>query len=380
MSKIRLMNNLKQMPKIRMPAWQVLWRTTGVLLIALGIVGLVAFGTWFGQYKYVEDQAKHIPELILLVSSCLVAIVSGLIIVVWRFWRDYPRVIILYTLALIAGFTGIGLGCNAGNDSGLETAVSALGISTVILTCAIIMMRNHQITGRKARHAKIPAVSVALFFLLFVLGGFVLPQWFDAAARAFPDTRLRAVIREEVGKAFGWIQLSDLEGITYLDAHYRNINNITGLEKCTEIAELWIFGNYELSDITPLSSLSKLDKISLFWCDVSDVAPLANLTNLQYLDLYGNTICDISHLSNLRKLSHLDLDNNNIEDISIIVNLFSLNELKLARNRIADISPLLKNEGLGEGDVVSLGGNPLNEASIDIYIPQLEQRGVVVYR
>jgi len=336
MSKIRLMNSLKQMPKIRMPLWQVLWRTTGVLLIALGIVGLVAFGTWFGQYKYVEDQAKHIPELILLVPSCLVAIVSGLIIVVWRFWRDCPRVIILYTLALIAGFTAIGLGCNAGNDSGLETAVSGLGISTVILTCAIIIMRDHQIAGRRARHAKIPAVSVALFFLLFVLGGFVLPQWFDAAARAFPDTRLRAVIREEVGKPFGWIQQGDLEGISNITARHMWIVDITGLEKCTGLTALYLGGNHPLNNISPIADINELIELDISWCTISDITPLSQLLNLVRIDLTSN--------------------------------------------EISDISPLLENEGLDAGDAVYLYYNPLNELSTDIYIPQLEQRGVVVYR
>jgi len=52
--------------------------------------------------------------------------------------------------------------------------------------------------------------------------------------------------------------------------------------------------------------------------------------------------------------------------------------LDLAYNQIADISALVLNEGLSEGDGINLSGNPLSPDSIDLYIPQLEERGVNV--
>jgi len=39
---------------------------------------------------------------------------------------------------------------------------------------------------------------------------------------------------------------------------------------------------------------------------------------------------------------------------------------------------LVQNEGLGTGDEVALNENPLSPDSINIYIPQLEARGVTV--
>jgi len=39
---------------------------------------------------------------------------------------------------------------------------------------------------------------------------------------------------------------------------------------------------------------------------------------------------------------------------------------------------LVENEGLGAGDGVYLYGNPLSSDSVNIYIPQLEARGVDV--
>jgi hypothetical protein len=40
---------------------------------------------------------------------------------------------------------------------------------------------------------------------------------------------------------------------------------------------------------------------------------------------------------------------------------------------------LVQNEGLGIGDEIWLQSNPLSSDSINIYIPQLQARGVAVY-
>jgi hypothetical protein len=47
-------------------------------------------------------------------------------------------------------------------------------------------------------------------------------------------------------------------------------------------------------------------------------------------------------------------------------------------NNISDISPLVENSGISAGDFVGLSGNPLSTDSINVYIPQLEARGVIV--
>jgi len=38
----------------------------------------------------------------------------------------------------------------------------------------------------------------------------------------------------------------------------------------------------------------------------------------------------------------------------------------------------VENDGLGSGDILQLEGNPLSENSIEVYIPQLIARGVIV--
>ena len=105
----------------------------------------------------------------------------------------------------------------------------------------------------------------------------------------FPDGNLEAAIREAIGKPSGDIYLSDLVGLTELDASYRDISNLAGLEYCVDLACL----------------------------DVSN-------------------------------------------------------------NQISDVSPLVLNPGFGEGDEIDLRHNPLSTASVNTYIPQLQQRDVQV--
>jgi Leucine-rich repeat (LRR) protein len=58
--------------------------------------------------------------------------------------------------------------------------------------------------------------------------------------------------------------------------------------------------------------------------------------------------------------------------------LTSLTYLSLHDNQISDIYPLVENAGLDTGDAVSLVRNPLSDDSINIYIPELQARGVSV--
>jgi len=174
-------------------------------------------------------------------------------------------------------------------------------------------------------------------------------------AVTFEDSNLESAVREAIGKPTGDICQCDL---TYLDASESNITNLTGLERCTSLVVLRLWNN-----------------------QIVDISPLANLTSLMELYLWSNQIIDISPLANLTgtSLIFVALENNQIIDISPLANLTSLMYLTLENNQIIDISPLVENEGLGTGDVVDLQGNPLSSDSINIYIPELQARGVIVY-
>ena len=171
----------------------------------------------------------------------------------------------------------------------------------------------------------------------------------------FQDPNLDTAIREALNKPSGPIHASELAGLASLTAGDSGIEDLSGLQYCTNLTDLSLGSNR-----------------------ISDILPLAKLTSLTHLDLWHNQISDISPLANLTSLTYLYLPRNQISDISALADLTNLIEILLYSNQIGDISPLVDNPGLGEGDYVSLGNNPLSSDSIDIYLDQLRARGVTV--
>jgi len=116
----------------------------------------------------------------------------------------------------------------------------------------------------------------------------------------------------------------------------------------------------DISDISPLEGLTKLELLSLDSFQISDISPLKNLTNLTWLNLSDNYIADISPLKSLSELTSLQLDENRISDIHGLESLVKLTELHLSDNQIADISPL---KGLTKLTYLDLSYNSITDIS-----------------
>ena len=169
------------------------------------------------------------------------------------------------------------------------------------------------------------------FILLMCLS---IPLTSTAQTVTIPDSNLRAVIEVALGKASGdTITTSDMAALPSLEAIESNISNLTGLE---------------------------------------------HAINLTWLHLRDNSISDLSSLAGLTNLTWLNLRYNSISDISAVSGLTNLTELYLYGNSISDLSALVANTGLGSGDTVDVRVNPLSSVSIDMYIPALQSRGVIV--
>ena len=174
--------------------------------------------------------------------------------------------------------------------------------------------------------------------------------------------------------------ISPLAGLTSLEyLHLRN----NGISDVLPIADLGSLISLDLSDnaisdLSPLDGLNLLRWVRLTSNDVTDVSPLTGLATLELLQLGNNNISDVSPLAGLKALTRLELWNNDISNVSSLLGLTALAELDLRNNNITDVSSLVANDGLGDGDSVHLGGNPLSRISIETHIPSLVQRGVDV--
>ena len=225
------------------------------------------------------------------------------------------------------------------------------------------------------------------------------------------DANLRAVIADSLGKASGEaITSAEMATLTRLDASNKGIRDLTGLEYATNLTWLDLGGVYvngeyfnsnAISDFSPVSGLTSLERLDLDSNSITNISPLSGLTNLTWLDLgsssisdisvlsgltrlntlglYGSSISDISVLSGLTRLEYLVLEANSISDISALSGLTNLTDLWLWDNSISDLAPLVANTGLGYDDLVDVRNNPLSATSINTHIPALEARGVTVY-
>jgi Leucine-rich repeat (LRR) protein len=194
--------------------------------------------------------------------------------------------------------------------------------------------------------------------------------------------------------------LSALTGLSRLNLNGNSIIDLSPLSPLINLDQLSLYNN-QITDVSPLAALITLTDLSLEFNGIVDVAPLSALVNLSELKLQDNQIADIAPLSALVNLTHLSLDDNQIADIAPLSALVNLNDLRLGSNQIkdisalahltelrivdlsgnqiTDISPLVENAGLGEGDHVSLAGNPLSADAVDTQVQQLISRGVTVW-
>ena len=69
---------------------------------------------------------------------------------------------------------------------------------------------------------------------------------------------------------------------------------------------------------------------------------------------------------------------NQINDISVLEGLTSIKKLSIYGNQVTNLLPLVTNPGVGDGVELFLGANPLDDISLNTYIPVLENLGALV--
>jgi Leucine-rich repeat (LRR) protein len=116
------------------------------------------------------------------------------------------------------------------------------------------------------------------------------------------------------------------------------------------------------------------------WSAFGKLGPIcaSDLEGLTFLSATGHNISDLAGLEYCTALYELYLSDNQISDLSPLAGLTGLWILYLNDNQISDIAPLVANVGFGSGDEVLLESNPLSDESCNVYIPELETRGVSV--
>lgn len=125
----------------------------------------------------------------------------------------------------------------------------------------------------------------------------------------------------------------NLEKIGFTD---HNIKDISVLSKLKKLKEIFLPGNENLVDFTPLQDLPNLEYLFIGRCNIKDLSFLSSMTSLKHLNIEKSNVEDLSPLSNLINLERLDISNNNVKDITLILNL-PLLQLNLSGNEITSL-------------------------------------------
>jgi len=177
--------------------------------------------------------------------------------------------------------------------------------------------------------------------------------------------------------------INNLEKLTVLRESFNDKNfDLAFLKSAENLKELFLAG--PVKSYKPISYLKNLNKLN-FYGDrdglIENIDFLYPLTSLKELYISRAKLDDISGLNGLVNLEILDLSRCNLSNIDGLIELKGLRKLKvlnISNNQITDIAPLLETEWLDEGCELNLAGNPLNDKSKNLYIKQLEAKGVDV--
>jgi len=167
-------------------------------------------------------------------------------------------------------------------------------------------------------------------------------------APLFLDKNLEAAVRKYVFEKRDSdkpLVEADLVNLSTIEAKGLGVTNLTGLEKCRELASLDLSGN-KISDLAPIRGLAKIQYLNLADNQIEDLAPLGGIFALQYIELSRNRVKEITTLQALTNLASLYLSHNQITDIAPVVSLSKLSSLYLDHNQIKSIQGIHQLKGL----------------------------------
>ena len=117
-------------------------------------------------------------------------------------------------------------------------------------------------------------------------------------------------------------------------------DDIKQLKYLTKITWIVINDNPNVTDLSPLASLTGLQGITFHNCNVKDISFTANLKNLDTIGAESNGITDISALAGHKKLTNVWMQYNNVKDISPLKDSTEMINICFTNNPVSDISVL----------------------------------------
>ena len=131
------------------------------------------------------------------------------------------------------------------------------------------------------------------------------------------DDALRAAVKRTLRIADADPILPDaMATLTRLTASRKEITSLSGLETAVLLERLDVGQNEEISELTPLSGLTRLTHLDVADNKITDVSALSGLENLTTLDLRNNQITDVEPLKDLTSLRQIYIRGNEITNLA----------------------------------------------------------------
>ena len=140
------------------------------------------------------------------------------------------------------------------------------------------------------------------------------------------------------------------KGITWIFLDWNELTDISPLSSLTQLTKISFSGN-QVFDLTPLSSLENLKNITAINNNIENIEPLTNLNNIEYICLDGNRLTSINEISNWTKLKEISFANNLIETIPNMDNLHNLERINLMGNKISTLENISNLQLLSELEI-----------------------------
>ncbi len=155
-----------------------------------------------------------------------------------------------------------------------------------------------------------------------------------AQVEPFTISKVRTKIMAGEAPPAEWARFVD-----ELDLAYTSLHDLSPLRTLTSLQKLDLRGT-SVTDLSPLQTLSALQKLDLGGTRVTDLSPLQTMTALQSLDLSGPGVTDLTPLRTMTALEYLDLSGPGITDLTPLRTLTALLYLDLSGTGVTDLSPL----------------------------------------
>lgn len=143
-----------------------------------------------------------------------------------------------------------------------------------------------------------------------------------------------------------WTIINGIENLRYLDISGSNISDLSGLNPSSTSFSSLLMDDNQITDISPLNSITNLGRLSVNNNQLSDITPLSEMSRIYELNIANNNISDITMIGDLTRLRILNLGDNPITDISPLGAMTGLSTLDISGLALDDLSALSPLTGL----------------------------------